>query len=617
MPASRPPLIVSALVLLLVGGVAWLWLGEPVSEDPPTLPTVARPAVPAAPNDDDDFVGSAVCSNCHAEIARRYEANPMFHAAAVNSAATTTFSTPGEPNRFQIESYRYNVDVDGDQVVHREELLDAKGKVICQQSAVAGYSMGSGIRGKSYLIDRGGLIYQSPISWYTQDKVWDLSPGYSVHIPVTRFYRRVTDECLSCHLGRVAMADRNAPDRLKTPPFLELGVGCERCHGPGRKHVELFETGNVSPETDRQIVNPDKLDPWRRDSICFQCHLTAKRILRYGRRHFDFRPGQGLEEIWTMLIHPDDTVEGRPEKAVSHVQEMYSSKCFRESAGKFTCTSCHDSHGVPTAAERVDFYQKRCLECHTDRGCTVAEAERLAPPASGSCLHCHMPRRRTGDIPHLSQTDHRVRKRPTAPPEIHKDTSPMVFFPFMEAPLEPWENLRAKGLAAVEEADPTTSEGATQLREATETLKRVHEMQPGDVKTVQALGAIHFLAGQDAEARRWLEKGLPYEPNDEETLRMLGIACYRTGDFKAGMDYLKKSIDLNPWDPEVYARYAVMAAVFNDFPTAISAARQGLEIAPTLVPLRTDLVKFLEEAGRAREAAAERQKLLQIESLTQ
>jgi len=125
---------------------------------------------------------------------------------------------------------------------------------------------------------------------------------------------------------------------------------------------------------------------------------------------------------------------------------------------------------------------------------------------------------------------------------------------------------------------------------------------------------VHYLAGRDAESREWFEKALPHAPRDEETLKMLGIACYRTGDFASGLKYLERAIEANPWNAEVYARYAVMAAVFEDFPTAVAAARKGLELAPALVPLRRDLVKFLEESGQTREAARERQKLILIEA---
>ena len=96
---------------------------------------------------------------------------------------------------------------------------------------------------------------------------------------------------------------------------------------------------------------------------------------------------------------------------------------------------------------------------------------------------------------------------------------------------------------------------------------------------------------------------------------MLGISCFRQGDFRRGIEALGHAREVNPWNAEIHARQALMLAVFGRLPEAVDAARQGVEIAPTLIPLREDLVRFLEQAGKTREATVERQKLLQIQSV--
>ena len=49
----------------------------------------------------------------------------------------------------------------------------------------------------SYLINHDGYLFQSPITWYPQKRMWDLSPGYATRHH--HFARPVTAECLFCH----------------------------------------------------------------------------------------------------------------------------------------------------------------------------------------------------------------------------------------------------------------------------------------------------------------------------------------------------------------------------------------------------------------------------------
>ena len=609
--------VIPLALLLAVGGGVWRLLGSRRGESPreqvgALLPS--GPTAPPPPQDDSQFVGSRVCAGCHSEIAAKYQGHPMAQAAALNDEQASPLVKPDHPVVFDMGPYRYRVTMEEGRIVHREELLDSRGKVVTTQAVHADYALGSGVRGRSYLVDRGGLLYQSPVSWYSQEQKWDLSPGYSLDVSETRFERRVTDDCLGCHVGRVAIADREIPDRTASPPFLELGISCERCHGPGRSHVAFHEgTQSEDPLSD-SIVNPARLDPWRRDSVCFQCHLSAKRVLRHGRRHYDFRPGMGLEEIWTVLVHGDDTGTGTPDKSVSHVQEMYSSRCHNGSAGRFSCTTCHDPHGVPGSVEKVAWYDGRCVDCHQQQGCSLPEPERLSAPQAGSCIGCHMPRRAAGDIAHTSQTDHRIQRRPR-PVSAEHDESPLVFFAHTDRDLEPWERIRAQALATVEEAYAYRQQDPQALQKAVDLLQQALAQQPGDQRLIQALGAAYHLSEKDDDARKYFELSLRYRPRDEESLKMLGISCFRQGDFARGIEALGQAREVNPWNAEIHARQALMLAVFGRLPEAIDAARQGVEIAPTLIPLREDLVRFLEQAGKTREATVERQKLLQIQSV--
>ena len=48
-----------------------------------------------------------------------------------------------------------------------------------EQAAPIAFAMGSGQRGRAYMVRRDDYLYMSPISWYTNKHRWDLSPQYT------------------------------------------------------------------------------------------------------------------------------------------------------------------------------------------------------------------------------------------------------------------------------------------------------------------------------------------------------------------------------------------------------------------------------------------------------
>src|SRR5207245_2398850 len=129
-------------------------------------------------------------------------------------------------------------------------------------------------------------------------------------------------------------------------------------------------------------------------------------------------------------------------KAVGQVEQMYASKCFRMTKGKWVeetdasgkktrrrqdlgCISCHDPHKLPDEKDRISFYRDRCLKCHDERpspggrpACSFPFQQRQAK--QDSCMACHMPRLSSRDVVHTAITDHRLHKRP----EKRKDGQP-------------------------------------------------------------------------------------------------------------------------------------------------------------------------------------------------
>src|SRR5262249_4951018 len=135
---------------------------------------------------------------------------------------------------FESHGLQYSVDIRNGRVFHQETHRDALSRIVTRNEAEVQYVLGAARQGASYLIERDGFLYQSPLSWYSQKRRWDLSPGfesYNYH-----FDRPIRPGCLFCHANRVE--PRPGPINQYQPPiFRGHSVGCERCHGPGELHV--------------------------------------------------------------------------------------------------------------------------------------------------------------------------------------------------------------------------------------------------------------------------------------------------------------------------------------------------------------------------------------------
>src|SRR5262245_6256875 len=135
------------------------------------------------------------------------------------------------------------------------------------------FFVGSGAAGRSYLFSTEGSLFQAPVSYYTQRNTGDVYPGFKRYNQAS-LRRPVEPNCLDCHASRLQWV-AGTQNQYRGRPFLQDGIGCERCHGPGREHVAQMSRGDGDPGR-KSMINPAKLDPPRRDGVCEQCHLTGE-----------------------------------------------------------------------------------------------------------------------------------------------------------------------------------------------------------------------------------------------------------------------------------------------------------------------------------------------------
>jgi hypothetical protein len=276
------------------------------------------------------YVGDEACERCHQEMADAYRKHPMGRSLApVPQAEPIERYDTRAQNPFIASGLMYEVERSADRLMHTEKRVDSKGRVVVELKAEVQYALGSGTRGRSYLVEHDGFLFQSPISWYAGNNVWDLAPTYRTYNQ--HFNRPIPGECLFCHANRAEPIE-DSLNHFRTPIFQGFAIGCERCHGPGELHVRLRESKQSVAGLDDTIVNPERLAPELRESVCQQCHLQAVvRVVKHNRHLEDFRPGLPLNQFVSYFVFPPSQVDSK--RAVGQVEQMYASHCFQESGG--------------------------------------------------------------------------------------------------------------------------------------------------------------------------------------------------------------------------------------------------------------------------------------------
>lgn len=582
-----------ALLLALAGG-SWLtwknWARNPIDatsvpKTDPRLPTspVSRPVPPP-----EGYVGSASCEECHGDLCKSFAQHPMGRSSAQTPWPADLEEFSEKNAQFSaLDGTRYKAEKIGNMVLHHEIGTDDQGRKLYDLALPVNLAIGSGTRGKTYGINRDGILLQSPISWYSaKGGYFELSPGYENVTVNPRFGRRMTEQCLVCHVGRMAF-DPEIPDKLVPPYFHEIAIGCERCHGPGEKHVAAQQL-NKSSSPDPTIVNPARLPMRERESVCNQCHLHGEhRESRYGRRPRDFRPGMDLEEITCFFVKDDATNSDL--KAVSQVEQMHASACFRGNPEKLGCISCHNPHEWPEPQKRDAYYRTRCNVCHADRGCSLDANSRAGK--GDSCIACHMPRTSPKDVVHASQTDHRVPKNPLKSTEskpqseIPLSSQRLKVFDEGERRLPHWEVQRARGIMIA------SSEGSGESRRALAQLISLAKVVPDDIPLLSAIGTAYLNQKDYSHAREWLERAVAIEPKNSKLHGMLALSCWGADELATAKEHIAEVVKLDPFSASGFELQAKILEAAGEHEQALRAVDKVIELDPSKMAFREKLLK--------------------------
>jgi thioredoxin-like negative regulator of GroEL len=492
--------------------------------------------------------GEEPCVRCHPSEVANFERSPMGRSV-------------GAPPIF--EEGRISHKLSGSVItIHRrgsvlEHKLERSG--VTADYPIA-YSVGAGIVGYSYLVRLGDHLFQSPASYYTQTRTWDLTPSYETDSQID-FTHQISSGCLFCHTGTVNLV-RGTTNQFGDPPFTP--ISCERCHGSPEAHLKNPVAGS--------IVNPAKLSANRRDSVCEQCHLEGEmRILNPGRDFWDFKAGQSTEQVFVTYL---TTASRGKLRAVSQGELLAQSKCARESGGRLWCGTCHDPHS--DGRSRAANVKNACLSCHSD----LFAAARHQP--ASECVSCHMPRLRPTNVAHSAVTDHSIPRLPRTPQSEEGATTPEL-----KAWREPDPSLahRDLGLAYFELA--LGSHATSDSLRAYQIFSLLPPQARLDPAVEADLGAIFLAVGKGPLAIEEFEQAAEEEPSNAQYEYCLGVALERAGKSADAIKALKRSIQLDPSEPRAYLELAQLYRKVGLETQARNVLREYLHFMPQNIELRS------------------------------
>jgi tetratricopeptide (TPR) repeat protein len=552
-----------------------------------------------------NYVGDAACMRCHAEIAATYRLHPMGRSLTpIADAASLGAGLESSPPRFEAQGLVYSVEHQGGRVFHREARQDASGRTIAEKQAEVQYIIGSGRQAFSYLIERDGFMFESPITWYATDRRWGLSPSYETRN--YHFERPILSECLFCHANRAERVT-SAINRYRTPVFQGHAIGCERCHGPGEFHVRR---PTVVGGRDVTIVNPADLEPSLRDAVCEQCHLIGpRRVSRLGTRSEDFRPGLAFYRFWSVFVPGGNTTDNR---FAGQVEQMHDSRCYQASQGRLGCISCHDPHVMPTPEVKAAYFRDRCLECHAGSGCRVPEEQRRRRNGGDDCIGCHMPRSNSSNNSHVATTNHRIPRNDdgglASSLRLEEPARARATFEVFHGALmdgqERAATERDRGIALCRGGGEGGSAAALPLLEAAVAAR------PDDLPALECKGEVLGRLGRPEEGLAAYRMVLSLDPTRQTALEGAAYLASRSGRLKDAIAFWRQAIAVNPWRSDYHAELALAELQRRDWAAAAKACREALRLNPSLVQARKWLVECDFQLGNRQTARNELETLI-------
>jgi predicted CXXCH cytochrome family protein len=585
----------------------------------PAIAALAHSAVAqTAAQTKDEFVDSKLCIGCHASVYETYRHTGMAKAFYRPSPANTIENYgKGNPFYHAPTAAYYAMALRAGKYVQQRWQIGADGKPAYRQEWQIDFVMGSGNHVRTYL-HRGanGVLVELPLAWYSEKGgYWAMNPGYDTDRFITP--RKIAYECMFCHNSypRIPAGHERANS---VPAYLDPipeGIDCQRCHGPGGRHVRAAQAQGARQEDIRRtIVNPARFSGDRQMEVCMQCHLQTTSlhlpaaIRRFDRGPFSYQAGQPLSDFLLFFdraaVTVASTAVSQPKfEIVSSVVRLRESQCFLQSKGALTCLTCHNPHQVPRGEEAARHYNAVCRQCHSGAFDSLVAAAKHN--SATDCVSCHMPKRRTDDVIHAVITDHLIQRRKPSKdllaeiPEFH-ETERTAYHgrvvPYYPKPLSPTGSDILYLAVAQVEHESNLSQGIEQL------AREIEKQKPRNAEFYFALGEAWRSKGDAAKAITAYGQAVERDPGSAWTLRRMADALEALGQLPRAADALNRAIRAAPDDARGWYALGELYSRAGRHDDEIRAFRRAVELDPDLPDAYNNLGSAMAEAGNLKDA---------------
>lgn len=383
---------------------------------------------------DAEYTGSAACGDCHKVIYTRWQESP--HAKMTRLPDASSVVGNFENGVYHLPAYAQQSELDtlpaakmyreGNDYIMALRRPDNAQYVPFKVAYVIGYQYR-----QTYLTqEAGGVLRRLPLEFSVEMgeyfPYWNFQENSEVSVADLWAQMSTLNSawnlfCARCHTTHLNIVNKDVNHTAAETYWIDDGIACEACHGPGSHHqnyfagnyvnrVAAFINSKMRGQPVAYIANGPKLTRGEDLSVCGRCHgpdinMATTEVYRI------YEPGYSQEGRINDLspyfkqqpLEPgrsDPTVEvwhdGAPKGVAMVFRSFIESVCY--DAAEVRCYDCHDPHnnkapvtpGLLSASEASNAY---CLNCHGELAEQIAEHTHHEAGTEGSfCYDCHMPR---------------------------------------------------------------------------------------------------------------------------------------------------------------------------------------------------------------------------------